>query len=248
MFWRRSKPPFRPIHGKTEIFVRHCLFSQVSQNKKRFPQFSREQCFHNFLGTLDRKEANVTFILDVARGNPDEHFLASHQTDPVVRIEAGTEALSFLRTLDFVAGLALHPDTMIYFLEDDYLHRPGWTRILREGFSLPNVDYVTLYDHRDKYFFPMYRDLDARLFATPSCHWRTTPSTTNTFAVRFHTLVADLPIHRRFSLDRSVTDDHGKFCRLGRLGRILISSLPGWSTHAEPEYASPCIDWEPYTH
>ncbi len=89
----------------------------------------------------------------------------------------------------------------------------------------------------------MYRKLSAQLFITPSCHWRTTPSTTNTFAVRFGTLLRDLRIHRRFSQNRQISDDHRKFCCLKRRGRILISALPGWATHAEPEYASPCIDW-----
>jgi hypothetical protein len=130
-------------------------------------------------------------------------------------------------------------------VEDDYLHRPGWIEVLKEGFSLP-ADYVTLYDHRDKYFYPMYRTLDARLFVTKSCHWRTTPSTTNTFAARFGTLMQDLALQRRFSKGRSITEDHRKFCTLGKKGRVLISPLPGWSTHVEPNYASPCIDWNQF--
>ena len=33
-----------------------------------------------------------------------------------------------------------------YFLEDDYLHRPGWCDVLLEGFTVNNASYVTLYD------------------------------------------------------------------------------------------------------
>ena len=38
--------------------------------------------------------------------------------------------------------------------------------------------------------------------------------------------------------------DHEKFLELGRQGALLISSLPGWSTHVEQNLASPCFEWE----
>jgi hypothetical protein len=103
---------------------------------------------------------------------------------------------------------------------------------------------VTLYDHKDKYF--LYPDLTSRIFASPTCHWRTTPSTTNTFALHFRTLLRDLDLHRRYSEGRAISADHEKFCRLQSRNVILVSPMPGWSTHAEPEFASPCIDWEQY--
>jgi hypothetical protein len=105
------------------------------------------------------------------------------------------------------------------------------------------ADYVTLYDHKDKYFFPMYHSLQSRIFHTKSCHWRTTPSMTQTFAVRWKTLMEDLSIHRKFSKSRQISQDHLKFLALSRQGRTLISSLPGFSTHAELEFASPCFNW-----
>jgi hypothetical protein len=58
------------------------------------------------------------------------------------------------------------------------------------------------------------------------------------------TLKAHMDTHRQFSMGRKISDDHGKFCRLGELGAVLISSIPGWSTHAEEEFASPCIEWQ----
>jgi hypothetical protein len=230
-FWCKPK--------KIEVFCRQAFFSSVSQHKKRFPGFSHELCYKNFKETFDPKEANLTYLFDAARGPLSEHFLKNEKN--VIQIQEGTEAGSFLRLLDHVSKLDLHPETILYFVEDDYLHRPGWLPLLREGLKI--AEYVTLYDHKDKYF--LYPELSSRIFVSEKSHWRTTPSTTNTFALRFKTLLRDLAIHRKFSENRAITADHEKFCHLQRQGIILISSIPGWSTHAEPEFSSPCIDWQP---
>jgi len=174
--------------------------------------------------------------------NFSETFLKSERN--ILEIHEGTEAGSFLRLLEYIANLNLHPEAIVYIVEDDYLHRPGWIPVLLEGFKISNVDYVTLYDHKDKYF--LYPELKSHVFATRSCHWRTTPSTTNTFATRYKTLMRDLLVHQQFSKGRSVTADHQKYCQLHSQGAILISCLPAWSTHAEPMFASPCIQWEQY--
>ena len=242
-FFSRPIPPAIRLE-KIEVFSRHCAFSSASQHKKRFSNFSREACYRNFLDTIDLEKANLTLFFDAAKATLDAHFLREENRHPVVEIREGTEAGSFLRLLEYVEAKNFHPDTILYFVEDDYLHREGWVSVLLEGFDLPEADYVTLYDHRDKYFLPSYRDLKSKIFATPTCHWRTTPSTTHTFAVRWRTLQAHLPIHRKFSKNRSISADHDKFCALGRRGATLVSSIPGWSTHAEPEFASPCSSWE----
>lgn len=225
------------------VFIRHCLFSSASAHKERMRGFSRKRCYENLLQTLDDKDVHLTFFLDGCEENPS-HFLKEQTRFPVIGIQAGNEAASFLAMLDYVLQQDLDSKAIVYFLEDDYLHRPQWTKILHEGFTLRHIDYVTLYDHKDKYFFPEYHHLTSRIFHTQSCHWRTTPSTTNTYAMRFKTLKRDEAIHRGFSINRKITADHDKFCALSKEGAVLISSIPGWSTHVEPEYASPCMDWE----
>lgn len=238
----RPKPIWVPHPHKIEVFVRHCLLSKASLHKRRFPQFSREACHHNLLSTSDLNKVNFTFFLDVGQGSKQDHFLK--EMPNVVEIRAGSESSSFLQLLDYVEKRQLAPETLIYFLEDDYLHKPGWVDLLLEAFRLQVADYVTLYDHCDKYFFPQYKGLKSEIFMTPSAHWRTIPSTTNTFACRYQTLMRDLSLHRQFSKDRKITADHAKFIALQKRGAVLISSLPGWSTHVEPEFASPCFDWE----
>lgn len=229
---------------KIELFVRHCNFSEISQHKSRFPSFSRKKCYDNLLQTLDPKRVNVTFLVDTFHPSPTRHFIFNQIEYPVIEIKEGTEAGSFLKLLDLVSSKKLTPDTIIYFLEDDYLHRDGWVDILLEGFSIQEASYVTLFDHRDKYFFPQYQRLESKIYHTASCHWRTTPSTTNTYAMKYHTLKSHLSVHREFSLGRKISSDHDKFLKLNNMGASLISSIPGWSTHVETEYASPCVQWE----
>lgn len=248
MNWLRRYFPLKkrlvpPFSSKIEIFSRHCIFSSVSQHKKRFSYFSREACYFNLLETIDSERANLTFFLDTAKGLKADHFLAQEEKHPVIEVQSGSEAASFVHLLEYISKLDLHPDTLIYIVEDDYIHRKGWLDILIEGFQIEDAEYVTLYDHRDKY--NAYPKLHSKIFATQSSHWRSTPSTTNTFATRFQTLLRDLPIHRKFSAKREISADHDKFVYLQKKrGSMLISALPGWSTHAEPDFSSPCVDWE----
>lgn len=229
---------------KIEVFVRHCHFSTISAHKKRIPNLTREICFENFMSTLQKTHVNVTFLLDTFQHMEKPHFVKAQRRFPVIEICEGTEAGSFLRLLDHVASRKFDPETILYFLEDDYFHREGWVEILREGFTLKEADYLTLYDHRDKYFHPAYATLHSKLFHTASCHWRTTPSTTNTFALRAKTLLRDLEIQRAFSTGVKISKDHDKFCKLAEQGSTLISCIPAWSTHTEAEFSSPCIPWE----
>jgi hypothetical protein len=229
-----------------KVFVRHCYASDASGHKERFDGFSRERCYQNLIETIDASDVDVTFFLDMARAHSPKHFLKEQQRFPVIDIHAGAEGASFLAMLDYVLAQKMDPETIVYFLEDDYLHKPGWLPILKEGFSIPSIDYVTLYDHKDKYAMAEYQNLHSRIFHTKSCHWRTTPSTTNTYAMRFETLQRDAAIHHAYSEGVAITKDHAKFTALAARGAILISSIPGYATHAEPAFASPCADWQSY--
>jgi hypothetical protein len=225
-----------------EVFMRHCHFSNVSVHKARFADFNRERCLENLLSTMDDR-VNLTFFLDTYHPMQEAHFVRKQEQFPVIEFKAGSEAASFLFMLEWVYSQKFSDETIIYFLEDDYIHRPLWPKVLREAFTLPGIEYATLYDHKDKYFFPQYQELKSKIFHTETCHWRTTPSTTNTYAMQFKTLKKHIDYHRWFSLGRTITADHEKFNKLSEEGGLLVSSIPGFSTHAEPDFASPCVDW-----
>ena len=221
------------------IFVRHCNYSNASAHKTRPLWFSREKFFKIL---LNEKGVNLTVIFD---GDSTDHFVSKTGAN-IKLIEAGTEAMSFTKMLDYVMSLEIPDDDIIYFVEDDYLHIPGFSKILEEGFST-NVDYVTLYDHGDKYmpgYYEMYaRGFQIQIVPTKSIHWRTTPSTTNTYAMKMSTLKRDLQFHYKYSKDCQITHDHEKFCALWNSGKSLISCIPAYSTHCDFAGIAPIIDW-----
>lgn len=151
----------------------------------------------------------------------------------------------------FARNLALEQadGTAVYFVEDDYLHRPGSAAALFE--ALERADYVSLYDHADKYR-PMAEGGNpliahggelTRLIVTASSHWKFTLGTTMTFATRVGTLREDRALFDRFA-DRRHPDDFRIFINLIVGGRTVLTPVPGLSTHGEPDYLSPAVDWE----
>lgn len=137
----------------------------------------------------------------------------------------------------------------MYFVEDDYFHLDGSRQAIIE--ALTRVDYVTLYDHVDKYipatlggnpFITEQAGEETLVFLTDSRHWKLTNSTTMTFATTVHTLLEDEIIWRSFT-QGSYPRDFDCFIQLRTQGRTLASPIPSLSTHCEPRWAAPLIDW-----
>lgn len=231
---------------KIKIFARHCKFSTNSANKARPSWFTREGCFNSFLNTLDADcELNICFDGTIAGSG---HFLENAKYAGKFQLyekRGGNDAKSFLNLLDIVKASDFSDDDILYFVEDDYLHNIGWPKIMKEGFKYIDVDYITLYDHQDKYFLETYEELMAKVGITPSVHWKTVPSTTNTYACLGKTFKRDFAIHVKYcDVAGGVTRDFDKFYELTSLGKTLINPLPGYSTHCEPDFMSPVVDWE----
>ena len=227
---------------KIEVFLRHCYTSKVNLTTKHRPDWwDKEKVFQNFKNTLNSETTNYTIIFDECYGKQEDTFL---KDESAVTINCGKESESFCKTLDHILSQDFDDDTIIYFLEDDYVHRPEWDKVLMDGFTLP-IQYVTLYDHGDKYQ-ETYKDFMTKVLHTKLSHWMPTPSTTNTFAVKFKTLKEDYEIQKKWSTGYEPSADHAKFIELNQRGRNLISSIPGYSTHAHKYTLSPCIDWSTY--
>lgn len=230
------------------VFVRHCAVSNNSKNKVRPDWFSKEKALINLINTKD-DNTYITVLLDTAStDDPDNYFSYKYEKTEKVRtvqLKGGTDAHSFINLLEYIDTLNIQSNAIIYLLEDDYIHVDGWSNIMREGFQLNVSDYITLYDHPDKYDKNIYSNLQSTLYVSKSCHWRSTPSTTNTYALLFSTLKKQKNIHIKFSdKNEGYTFDHNKFMYLNSLGCKLISCIPGYSTHVENEHLSPIIKWQ----
>ena len=223
-------------------FQRHCNFSTQSANKPRPEWFNREKIFDSFISTLDDR-VDYTAFHDSGNGSIEDHFLNNKEVNKITKF-GGNDAQSFLNLLNYVVEQDYNVDDIIYFLEDDYLHKEGWIDVLLEGFDKIGADYYTLYDHPDKYYLPMYENLTSKIIATPLSHWRTVPSTTNTYACTMGTLKKHINIHIKYcDLVEKWTKDHDKFTHLWNEGSNLVSCIPAYSTHVEGNMLSPTINW-----
>jgi glycosyltransferase involved in cell wall biosynthesis len=224
------------------IINRHCNISRLSLTKNRPEWFDREKCYKNLCSNLPKDNVQFHIVFD---GNREEHFTKT----PIIEgtrfhdIKAGTGSKSFREAINYALSVS-KPEDILYFVEDDYLHRPGWVDVLFEGFTIGPVGYISLYDHNDKYNHKMYPTLASQIFTGELSHWRTVPSTTDTFAIMHNTLKNNLSIFMKYSDDTVPwSRDHERCMELWKNGVGLITSIPGYSTHCEPEYLSPCFDW-----
>jgi len=222
---------------KLHIFYRHYNI-EGSDFKNRPQWFDFEKCFLNLLNTIEGKNVDLHLIMD---GDIENNFVKKYKDKYTLHIiDAKSDQKSFWETWKIAKQTDIEENDLIYFLENDYLHVEGWVEKVFELFQLyQGLNYVSLYDHNDKYFLPMYYDLVSKIFTTPSNHWRTTPSTCGSFIINKQIFDEDYSEHT------SITGDHNKFLHLtNSKGRHIITPIPGLSTHCMEGLLSPTINWQ----
>lgn len=218
--------------------------SDGSTPKEKFRNATKKYCIENFLKEFPKEE-----VIIYADNVKDETF--QWITDlgcDTVRTNGGSSAAGFRIVFD--EALKLSDDEIVYFVEDDYLHMTNSRQVLLEG--LERVNYVSLYDHLDKYMLPAYGGNpyigddaaeETKVFLTKHSHWKLTNSTTMTFATTVKVLREDEEVWRKHSTG-ICPRDFDAFIELREKGRTLATPLPGYSTHCDVQYPSPLIDWE----
>ncbi|MBU3546712.1 hypothetical protein [Polynucleobacter sp. MWH-Jannik1A5] len=165
-----------------------------SNDKPRLDGFSKMDCLDNLLSYFP--DYRMVCIAD----NCDDliyEILEKKNFYKLVRTSLGNcGSFKYLLNNELPS---LADDDLIYFVEDDYLHRAGSAQALEEG--LKYFNYVTLYDHPDKYGInsPNTNPLVPKgplsevtqIFRGVSAIWRTTNSTTMTFGVHAKTMRMD---------------------------------------------------------
>ena len=162
-------------------------------------------------------------------------------------VSVGHGAGTFNLALD--KALTFEDNEIVYFLENDYLHRSGSEKVIKEGF-FGRGNFVSLYDHKDKYMLPnsggnpLCTDGAEHSYVhlTETCHWKSTNSTTMTFAAHVSTLKNCERILRKYTAGTHPYD-YEMFLELGKHNYTLVTPLPSYSTHGDVKYLAPLIDW-----
>jgi hypothetical protein len=216
--------------------------SDTGYNKIKPTYINNEACLINALNTFSTEKHEWLVIADNV-SEATKQMLERYVLN-IKYVSVGHGAGTFNLALD--EALQSADDGIIYFLENDYLHKPGADKILEEGFDL-GYHYVALYDHPDKYINganPFVEDGGevTRVMLSNSCHWKLTNSTTMTFAAQVKTLKEDESVFREYTMG-SYPKDFEMFLALREKQRGLITPIPGYSTHGETAWLSPLTDW-----
>jgi hypothetical protein len=217
--------------------------SDTGYNKVKPDYINNENCLKNFTSVFSNQ--NLEIIADNCSKETLQMITKYCHPNKITTVSIGHGAGTFNLALDL--ALTFPDDEIVYFIENDYLHKDGSLEILKEGFEL-GFDYVSLYDHPDKYINganPFVEDGGevTRLMLTKSCHWKLTNSTTMTFAARVSTLKQDETVLREFTSGTHPNDFH-MFLALREKQKGLITPVPGYSTHGETAWLSPLYNWK----
>jgi hypothetical protein len=219
--------------------------SDAGYNKVKPEYINNESCLKN--ATEVFKDADWYLIADNVSDQTNTMMQKYVPLNCTEYQSVGHGAGTFNLALD--KALTYNDDDIVYFIENDYLHKHESAKILKEGFEL-GASFVSLYDHPDKYLDPSKGGNpycegggeDTRVYLTDSCHWKITNSTTMTFAAKVSTLKRVEPILRKHT-SGTHPNDFQMFLELRQQGELLITPIPGYATHGETAWLSPLTDW-----
>jgi hypothetical protein len=220
--------------------------------KARPPYYSKLLAFQSFLLSWRKLGARRLIVAVNSPGLPAVLApLVEAFADEVRYIERPGNAMSYKTALSWCKDI--DDESIIYHAEDDYLYQPDAFQELSAAVErLPEVDYFTLYDHRDRYI----RSDDMRLgrpefvSIAGNRHWRVVESTCMTYAARARALKRDSRLHQLLS-PRNLPHDRTLWRLTQGIGmfwwklpkRTLVSPMPSLATHLESEYLAPVVDW-----
>lgn len=204
-----------------KIFYR---ISSENHKTPRLPGTTKIRCLDNFISAFGKD-------MNVLADNCDDELL-----EQIKNRELSVIATNLGNSKSFLYALsqATHypNDTLVYFVEDDYLHLPTAPKLLQECSEIETANYITLYDHPDKYG-PLYGPGECTyVFRTASSHWRWTISTCMTFAAKVKTLKDHMDVWNSYC-QKDAPADHEAFCHLHGHGLGLAVCIPGAAVHTD---------------
>jgi hypothetical protein len=217
--------------------------SDTGYNKIKPDYINNENCLKNFCKVFHSYIFETQVIADNVSNDTYNMINKYIPGDQIHAVSIGNGAGTFNVALD--KALKYNDQDIIYFVENDYIHKSKADEILLEGFTL-NPSFISLYDHPDKYIDPSFGGNpycsggaeDTKVYLSNSTHWKITNSTTMTFASRVSTLKLTEPILRKWTCDAH-PNDFQMFIELRENNHFLITPIPGYSTHGETKWLSP---------
>lgn len=221
--------------------------SDSGYNKIKPSYINNEACLKNAIQTFPWFDHDWVILADNI-SEETRTMIKKYISEKFIKdVSVGHGAGTFNLALDEALQ---KPDwQVVYFLENDYLHKPNSDKIIKEGLEL-GASFVSLYDHPDKYLAPSQGGNpfceggaeDTRVYLTESTHWKITNSTTMTFATTEPNLRRAEKTLRKYT-QGTYPEDFKMFLDLREQGELLISSIPGYATHGEAAWLSPLTNW-----
>lgn len=236
--------------------------------KKDKPDYvNNENCLKNFIKVFGKNNVLVLFDEDyciknyenvdtnVKQSILDFDLLINCCDDEQIDykfIQAGSSAKSFNIALDI--ALTYDDEEIVYFVENDYIHKPYSKFVLNNVFNL-NISenlFVSLYQHPDKFLHsslggnPFVNDNHSYatiLYESNDCYWNVVDSTTMTFATKVKTLKQNLNIIREYTTG-TYPRDAEMFWKLNQNSCRLVTPIPSYSTHGETKWLAKFCDWK----
>jgi hypothetical protein len=228
------------MNKNIHIFYSHYNI-EGSDNKNRPQWFDYEKCFLNLLNSINNYNyIDLHVIMD---GDISNNWIHKYQNKyKSYTIIGGDMNRVTLGVYEIIKNYDCDKNDLIYVLENDYLHLLDWHIKIQTLYSqFKNINYVSLYDHFDKYFLNMYDNLVSKIWVTYDHHWRSTPSTCGSYITTKDIFMQDYDDHTGVT---TPIGDHHKWLYLNRTkNRSIITPIPGLSTHCMNDLLSPTIDW-----
>lgn len=231
--------------GKVVILYRIC---DHGYPKEKPAYVTKENCLRNAVKVFPTTKCEWHVLADDVCDETYNMIVKYVPADNVERVSVGHGAGTFRMVYEKALGYC--DNDLIYFLEDDYLHLPNSLECLISAAKQNDADYITLYDHPDKYGFkennPYVKDggEKTKVFLTDNHHWKLTDSTTMTVAAFVDVLRRDKTTWWRWT-ETKHPYDFQIFIDLRCFSKArLISPIPSLSTHGEVVMLAPFINWE----
>jgi hypothetical protein len=216
--------------------------SDAGYSKVKPDYITNEACLANAAKVF--KDADWSIIADNVSKETSNMIEKYKSKDHIYYVSEGNGAATFNLALD--EALTYSDDEVVYFIENDYVHLPNSSKIIKEGIKL-GAPYITLYLHPDKFIPPQNggnpevdRDggYTTKIYRGETELFGMFNSTTMTFASTVKNLKEDENTIRRHT-SGTHPNDFQMFLDLREKGKALLCPLNTYSTHGETAWLAP---------